>query len=267
VRSREEASPAPAILYYNLLRSAMDAIRLGSPAPPLQEYVRFYAHREVRVGAATVTHPVPARAFPLVEFVFGEPFQVLRSNGSLLATSPSTVVVGAQTHCRSRLKFRGAVDCFVIMFQPTGLYRLFSIPIPELTDRAYEAHSVLGAFVSQIQQRLGETTNFEERIRITNRFLLRHSLKARAFDRISAAASQILRASGSARIADLSRNAGLSLRQFERCFLQQVGVYPKLYARIVRFEASPFDRRRRMDALRSIGQSIPARPTTWSPRY
>jgi hypothetical protein len=89
---------------------------------------------------------------------------------------------------------------------------------------------VLGAFVSQLEQLLGDTKNFKKRVRITDRFLLCHSRKARAFDRISGAASQILRASGNARIADLSPDAGLSGRQFERCFTQQVGVHPKLYA-------------------------------------
>jgi transcriptional regulator GlxA family with amidase domain len=97
---------------------------------------------------------------------------------------------------------------------------------------------VLRAFVSRLEQLLGDTKNFEERVRITDRFLLCHSRKARAFDRISGAASQILRASGNARIADLPRDAGLSVRQFERCFTQQIGVHPKPYARIVRFEAA-----------------------------
>jgi AraC-like DNA-binding protein len=216
----------------------MHVIRLASPAPRLREYVRFYAHREVRIGGAAAVIRVPARAFHLVEFVFGDAFQVLYPDQSRVDTSPSAVVVGSQTHCRSQLKFLGAVQCFVIMFQPTGLHRLFSTPVPELTDCSYEAHSVLGAFVSQLEQQLGNTKNFDERVRITDRFLLCLSPNARAFDRISAAASQILRAAGNARIAALSRDAGLSVRQFERCFMQQVGVHPKLFARIVRFEAA-----------------------------
>ena len=68
--------------------------------------------------------------------------------------------------------------------------------------------------------------------------------KAQRFDRISAAAAQILCAAGNARVAALASDAGLSMRQFERCFMQQVGVHPKLYARIVRFEAA-LDRKAR----------------------
>jgi transcriptional regulator GlxA family with amidase domain len=36
----------------------------------------------------------------------------------------------------------------------------------------------------------------------------------------------------------MADSAGLSLRQFERRFLQQVGMSPKLLARIARFEAA-----------------------------
>ncbi len=216
----------------------MHVIRLASPAPPLREYVRFYAHREVRIGQASVVHPVPARAFPLLEFVFGDHFQVLHPNQRVVEISPRTVVVGLQTHCRSRLQFQGTVECFVILFQPTGLNRLFSTPMHELTDHAFEGHSVLGAVVSQLEEVLGDSKNFGDRVRIADQFLFRHSHKARAFERISAAAAQIVRSSGNARIAVLAHDAGLSVRQFERCFWQQVGVPPKLYARIVRFEAA-----------------------------
>jgi AraC-like DNA-binding protein len=216
----------------------MHLIRLASPAWPLREFVRFYARREVRISGAAVVHPVPARAFPILEFVFGDRFRVLSADSSLIQMSPRAVVVGLQTHCRSRLQFRGEVECFVIMFQPTGLHRLFSTPVDELTDRAYDAHSVLGVFVSHLEQTLGDTQNFRQRVRIADQAILRYSLRARSLDRISTAVSQTLSVSGNVQIPDLARNAGLSVRQFERCFAQQVGVHPKLFARIVRFEAA-----------------------------
>jgi AraC-like DNA-binding protein len=225
----------------------MHSIRLSSPARPLREYVRFYANRSVRTCGDLVVCPVPARAFPLIEFVFGDRFQVLYPSQSRTETSPRAAVVGLQTHCRSQLQFRGSAECFVILFEPTGLHRLFSIPARDLTDRSYEARCVLGAFVSQLEEALGGTSKFEERVRIADRFLLPHSSKVRSFERISGAASEIFRTCGCVRIIDLANNVGLSARQFERCFMEQVGVQPKLYARIVRFEAA-LDRKARSSA-------------------
>ncbi len=226
----------------------MHVIRIASPAPPLREFVRFYAHRTVRIKGDAVVHLVPARAFPLLEFVFGDRFQqVSSSDQSLIQTSPRVVVVGVQTHCRSRLRFSGRVECFVILFQPTGLHRLFSTPGQEITDRAYDAYSVLGALVSRLEQVLGDTDNFIDRVRLADNFLLPYSLRARDPGPVFAASSGILRASGNTRITALAREAGVSVRQLERSFSQQIGVHPKLFARIVRFEAA-LDRKARSSA-------------------
>src|ERR1051326_5525610 len=127
----------------------MDLIRLAAPASALSEFVRFYAHREVRTGEVSVVHPVPARAFPILEFVLGDRLKVIYRDGSPEETSPRAVLIGPRTRCFSKLKFHGAVQCFVVLFQPAGLHRLFSVPVQELTDRAYDAHSVLGMFVSR----------------------------------------------------------------------------------------------------------------------
>lgn len=43
------------------------------------------------------------------------------------------------------MQHRGALDTFVIGFQPDGMHRLFSIPMHEVTDLDLEAHAVLGA--------------------------------------------------------------------------------------------------------------------------
>jgi AraC-like DNA-binding protein len=216
----------------------MHVIHLAAPALPLREFVRFYAHREVRTSGVASVHPVPARAFPILEFVFGDRIRVVYSDPAVVRMSPRAVVIGLQTHCRSELQFQGTTDCFVILFQPTGLNRLFSTPAQELTDRAYDAHSVLGIPVSRLEQMLGETNDFRQRARIADEFLLGQSVRARACERISAASGRILRASGNARIGTLAREAGVSVRQFERSFSAAVGVHPKLYARIVRFEAA-----------------------------
>lgn len=225
----------------------MDLIRLSKPAPPLRGIVRFYAHREVRLREGAVVHPVPARAFPLLEFVLGGSIRVSHRDDPRVVTSPRTVLVGPQTHCFSRLQFRGVVECFVVLFQPAGLHRLFSIPMQELTDRALDARSVLGAFASRFEQMIAGCRTFSERVRMADSYLLRRALEAHRAGRISAAASQFLSASGKVRIGDVAAESGLSVRQFERGFMQQLGVSPKLFARIVRFEAA-LDRKARSSA-------------------
>jgi AraC-like DNA-binding protein len=209
-----------------------------NPAPELEQYVRFYVQREVRIRGAAVIHPVPARAAAMIEFDFGDRVDVFEYGQGIYRKSSAVVVVGPQTYRRVEMQLRGALESFVIMFHPDGMHRLFSLPMHEMTDRDYEGHSVLGSFSSHVRERLGNAESFEERVRLIDEALLRQSLRSPSLDGISAASHRIVRSGGRVGLAALTDSAGLGVRQFERRFIQQVGMRPKLFARIARFEAA-----------------------------
>jgi AraC-like DNA-binding protein len=213
-------------------------IRFLPPAPGLEPFVRCYAHRHAHIGDAAVMHPVHARAAPILEFPLADPVVFRPFHGRSDRTSPRAVLIGMQTCPAGRLYIRGTVDTFAILFQPAALERLFSLPAHEFTDRNFEAESVLGCALPGLYQRLGDCRTFEERGRVADLFLLRRALDSGGQDGISLAANQLIRGAGGARIPAMADCAGLSLRQFERRFVQQVGVSPKLFARIARFEAA-----------------------------
>jgi len=68
-----------------------------------------------------------------------------------------------------------------------------------------------------------------QRANCVDGFLLRRSVKSRGNDGIPATANRIVLSGGRAEIAALADRAGLSLRQFERRFMRQVGIRPKLF--------------------------------------
>jgi methylphosphotriester-DNA--protein-cysteine methyltransferase len=216
----------------------MHRIQFLRPAVGLEDVVRFYVQREAPVLGADLVHPVPARAAPMLEFVFSDPFEIHWCDRPLIEKTPRPVLIGLQTYRRVRLVTRGTLESFCIVFQPAGLFRLFHLPLHELTDHDFEARSVLGPSVSHLQERLGACKFFEERAQITDDLLVRLCLARRCSDSVSAAANEILLHHGQVHIGGLAARVGLSLRQFERRFTQQVGVRPKLYARIARFEAA-----------------------------
>jgi AraC-like DNA-binding protein len=219
----------------------MADMHFRTPALGLAQFVRFYVQRRVQIGGTFVAHPVPARAAPMIVFDFGDPVDVWYANQTALVKSPMAVVVGPQTYHRVEMRLRGSLESFAIMFQPDGLHRLFCIPMNELTDQDYDAHSVLGSFMTQVRQRLGECKSFPERVRLVDALLLRRSLRSlRSLrrDGMSVAAHQIMLAGGRVDLRALAETANLGIRQFERRFIDQVGMRPKLFVRIARFEAA-----------------------------
>lgn len=213
-------------------------IRFLRPDAALGEVVRSYVQREAQLADHELVHPVPARAVPMVEFVFSEPFAIHWCERPLVETTPRAVIIGLQTHRRVRLVIKGTFEAFSIVFQPAGLFRLFSLPLRELTDHDYDATAVIGRSVPDLYERLGACRSFEERARVADGVLLHLLSRRPPMDPISVAANAILRWHGRVRVAALADVTGLSQRQFERRFSAQIGIRPKLYARIARFETA-----------------------------
>lgn len=214
-------------------------MRFLPPAPGLRPYVRFYVQREFSLPSnAVMVHPVAARAAPALVFEFGDRPTIHMCDRQEVTTARRSVVVGLQTYRRLRIEIRGVHESFTLLFQPSGLHRLFRVPMAELTNRDFDARAVLGASISELERQLGDCRSFEARVRAADQFLLRQSLGVQAQDCVAAAANMALLRAGQIPVAQLSHYTGLSARQFERRFALQVGMRPKLYSRIARFEAA-----------------------------
>ncbi|HWG21301.1 MAG TPA: helix-turn-helix domain-containing protein [Terracidiphilus sp.] len=216
----------------------MFPVSFQKPAQCLQRYVQFYTQRELSVRDPLFVHPVPARAAPMLEFIFGDRFKVLYAGSSVEETTPGAVVVGMQTRPHAQLRLQGTFQSFVIMFQPTGLDALFPIALNELTGHVYDAHSVLGRPIRELEERLGECQSFQSRVRAADDLLARRIPATSRADRLATVVHFIDANKGRVRIPDLAASAGIGQRQFEREFGTRFGMRPKLYARVVRFQAT-----------------------------
>jgi AraC-like DNA-binding protein len=226
----------------------MFAIKFQPPATRLQHYVQFYAQHEFSLRDPLFVRPVPARASPMLEFMFGDRIGVLRSGAAEEEISPRTVVVGMLSGPHGRLRLQGKFQGFVIMFRATGLEDLFAAPMNELTNHDYDSRSVLGRPITELDEHLSECDSFQQRVDAANAFLA--SLipaRPRKSDRASVATRLITLSDGRVRIPELASSLGISQRQLEREFAARFAMTPKLYARLIRFQAA-LDRKARSDS-------------------
>ena len=210
----------------------------SKPSAGTRRYVRYYTQREAQLGTSINTIGVPARSAHLLDFEFGSPLETRSSDTDVIRRPDSASLVGLETHRRHYLLFKGNVESFAIQFQPDAIYQLFGLPGIKVTDCDYGAHAVLGSAASELQQRLGNARSFQERVQIADHFIASQSMSRPVRDSIELAANEIMRNHGRCRIDVLAHDTGQSIRNFQRSFRERVGVSPKLYSRIVRYEAA-----------------------------
>jgi AraC-like DNA-binding protein len=182
--------------------------------------------------------PVPARSSQVIEFTFGAPYRVQRLQIGTTDDAYPIALIGAQTHRRVNLLMSGTIDAFIIIFEPGGFSALFSTPAAEVTDQDVDARSVLGRELARMHQRLGDVETFEDRVAVADQFLAARLARAVPATLMAGVAKELHRRSGRVTVAGLASAADLSVRQLERRFRQEIGMPPKLYARVVRFEAA-----------------------------
>jgi AraC-like DNA-binding protein len=215
----------------------MTAIESAKPCKCLEPYVRAYAQRNVCLASETHVEPVPARLEQILEFEFRDPFDVCFSDGHKIE-SPTISLVGWQTHLRAELRMLGNVQSFGVFFQPAGVSHLFGIPIGELRNRSFDATSVLGRQMRSLWNELGEAGSFPRRVTVIERYLQKLVEQARSGDAAAACANRILSLRGLVNIDTLAREFHVSRRQLERTFATQIGVTPKSFSRIARFQTA-----------------------------
>lgn len=208
------------------------------PAEPLRELVDKIVYVEFDIGPET---PMPISPRPVPGLAISLPgatiLKITGKNGRTVEL-PRASIVGPQTELNSRTSGSGRHIGLNIMFRPTGLFRLFNQSITEITDSWFPAEDVLGPDFLRFQEALQNEHGLAARKELVDRFLLSALESCRPPEAVAFATSSIANHRGPCDFAGIARSCGISERQLERQFLQQVGMTPKRFERLTRFRSA-----------------------------
>jgi AraC-like DNA-binding protein len=130
-------------------------------------------------------------------------------------------------------------ESFLVRFKPGGAYPFFGVPVAELTDAVVPLASLSTAADAALQRALEERTTLERATAVQD--VLAGALTDPVFEPASVPmvrrALRVLDASPELpRVADLAKGLGVSERHLRRAFDDVVGLSPKAYLRVVRFQ-------------------------------
>jgi AraC-like DNA-binding protein len=198
-------------------------------------------------GASTAALPEGHRILPdgCMEFVFqlGAPFLELGSDGSW-HEQPARLLVGQMTH-RVEVRPGGEIDTVGLHFHPAGAAAFVEGSMKRFRDCITDLDAALGDDLAPLAERLRRARGPASRMALLITWLQgRH----RPADALMAQASQRLQlAAGQLDIPSLGSALGLGERQLRRRFEAAVGLAPKRFARLLRFQRV-FEQQRESDA-------------------
>ena len=175
----------------------------------------------------------PPNGFASMVFNYGTPYRVTsqKLNDGLV---PKNFLTGQATKSY-QFQLSGQIGMVGIVFRPAALNTLFGLQMYEFSDERVNLRDVLGKSLDELSDKIEESTTIEERMALLEQFLNCQLLRQNPTpDRTDYAANLIVTQRGIVNVSDLMSELYMCRRQFERKFLQKVGVSPKYYARIRR---------------------------------
>ena len=123
--------------------------------------------------------------------------------------------------------------------EPPAVRALFGVPAGELAERTVGLDELLGADAARLAERLGGAPDATARFAMLDEVLLRAAGRARLPARpdVERAWSLLRTSGGRIRIETLADTLGCSRRHLAKRFTEDVGVSPKVAARLIRLEA------------------------------
>jgi AraC-like DNA-binding protein len=194
-----------------------------TPASPLAEFVELLWFFETTAAAHSSERVLPTGTVELVINLRDETdvtFEAIvagpHSRFFVLDTSRPASVIG-------------------VHFKPSGAFAFFALPMDELRNRHVPLDALWGGRAAELRERLLAADGAEAKLRVLERALL--SLLLRPQSR-HAAVGHALAAfrRGPRRIATVVDELGMSQRRFIRLFSDEVGLTPKSFCRIRRFQ-------------------------------
>ena len=211
-----------------------------NPSPQLQEFVEVYhlRHFVFSNDKKLPFKPYPPRPEQCIAFYpRGSEFTELVPDGVQIK-KPRSVITGQFTNRINRYTTNEFM-ILIVVFKPGALHRLTGISFQQVMNNHVDLEAVFPTETRQVNERLNSCNDYTEMVSVIEAYLLKMAKNIKIESRPS---DQVLMLVGNKpqkySLDWLASQACLSPRQLERKFYQYLGVCPKTFARVVRFDQS-----------------------------
>ena len=206
-----------------------------APSYPLNRYIKAYWFLEGTIPAGYLQ---PERIFPdgCMELIihYGDAFHKVNKNN--IEKQLNSFVYG-QLEEYIELLPSASTGVMGIKFYPQGLSHFTDVPVNEFKNLAIGLSNIFKNDCRQLEAAISDAKDATERVAFVERFLY-NCLKEPQTNNglVNSIIADIYKSKGNITIAEIVQRYKTGERQVERLVTQSVGLSPKLFSRIVRFQ-------------------------------
>jgi AraC-like DNA-binding protein len=210
--------------------------RSYTPAPPLSEFIdRFWLCQDMSpnlkeriLPSGTIELVINLRDDEIRIYDPSHPDRCTRFSGAILSGTYSRFFVIDPLQHASILG---------VHFRPGGAFPFLGAPAGELADTHVDLETLWGPSAAELRERLCAAATPAERFFLLEEALLSRLRRSPEHHGAVPAALDMFEPTGAAvRVRDVVEHIGLSQRRFIQVFTGEVGLTPKLYCRVRRFQ-------------------------------
>lgn len=203
------------------------------PIASLSHYIKSFWLVDSESDTTPSKQKIIPDGYPELIFHYGDPFRIkIASTWSVQAQS----LVAGQIRNHFHLENTGRSGMIGIKLMPFTLSKLFALDMSCFKDKVVSLASVdpelLRSFALLTPSLAGKDKFIESIQSLISDQLGKVDNRETSYE---VAVKKILESKGSIPVAQLCQFINISERQLERQFLKHIGISPKLYARIIRF--------------------------------
>lgn len=213
--------------------------RIFHPIPVLSDVVEYYLYYKIDPTQSAIQH----YATPLMQglvFNFNLQPQYHTYNNKTVTFQKRAYLFGQCTCPRVVTEDHKGVEVLGVMFKPLGITKITGINMEHMANQIIAADDIWGNKFEFLADEIQSASSLEDAVTVLENFLIEEYLSTNLKLRIDStryALSLITQKKGNIPVKLLQEKTGTTRKTLERSFMHAVGVHPKLYTRIVRFNA------------------------------
>lgn len=206
-------------------------IEFYRPCERLRQFIRYYWVLKTTEKIDTLTFPIGC---PQLIFHRLNRFYIPE-----LEAPQAPFSISGQVNFPARIQSSGEVETIVVVFNPHAISPIFNIPVSRFYNQEIDGYSLGDNKLNMLADDILNADDSRNAIKIIEKHLLSRFSETGIYNykRVGASLRYLL-LNTAIIVEEMAQIACLSRKQFERVFYNSVGMKPKEYSKVARFQKS-----------------------------